>query len=253
MRTISIILTLVIATPMATANEVVVAALSQNRISITANFDGSEIFLFGAVKRDTPPPPGDRLDIIATVAGPLEPVTVRRKTRRFGIWVNTQAVEVDLAPSFYSVAATNALSEILGDTEDLRHKISVDRMIRSVGAPSDIANAAEFTDALIRKRRAAGLYSSRLGRIDLTEDTLFKTRIALPANLVEGNYSVRIFLVRDKSVIDAHTTEIPVQKVGLGRWIYSLAHERPTTYGLLAVFLAVITGWLASVLFRRAS
>ena len=248
-----IVVSLLSILPAPVVGEVVVAALSQNRISITANFDGSEIFIFGAVKREAPPPTPSQLDVIATVAGPLEPVMVRRKTRRLGIWVNTQAVEVDLAPSFYAVTATAALPDILSDTEDLRHKISIDRMIRSVGAPSNITNAQEFTDALIRRRRADELYAISTGSMELTEETLFKSRIALPANLVEGDYTVRIFLVRDKQVIDTMTTEIPVSKVGLGRWIYTLAHERPTTYGLLAVFLAVVAGWLASIVFRRTA
>ena len=39
--------------------EQVVAELSQTRVSITANFDGSSIWVFGAVKRDAPAPEPD--------------------------------------------------------------------------------------------------------------------------------------------------------------------------------------------------
>ena len=94
--------------------EEVVAGLSQNRIAITANFDGSEILVFGAVKRDAPAPDG-QMEVLVTVEGPSEPITVRRKERRFGIWVNTDAVEVDRAPSFYAVATSAPMDEILSD------------------------------------------------------------------------------------------------------------------------------------------
>ena len=91
--------------------EQVVAGLSQNRVAITANFDGSEIVVFAAVARDAPPPEG-KLDVIVTIEGPLAPVTVWRKARRMGIWVNTEAVEIGSAPSFYAIAATGPLPEI---------------------------------------------------------------------------------------------------------------------------------------------
>ena len=235
----------------ASADEEIVAALSQNRVSITANFDGSEIFVYGAVKRDAPAPDGVPLHAIVTVAGPMEPVLVRRKRKAFGIWVNLDAVEVDLAPSFYAVATTGPLSDILLETEDLRHKISVERLIRSVGAPQTIMDSQQFTDALIRIRERIGLYSSAPVQIEFQEETLIGTHIALPANLLEGDYAVRLFLVRDGKIIDKEETGIFVRKVGLQRWIFALAHQQPLAYGALCVFLAVFAGWFASVAFRR--
>ena len=75
----------------AAAQEQIVAGMSQNRVSITADFDGSEILIYGAVKRDTPPPTGAPLEVIVTVEGPSTPVSVRRKGRVAGIWVNTDS------------------------------------------------------------------------------------------------------------------------------------------------------------------
>ena len=230
----------------------IVAALSQNRISITANFDGSEIFLFGAVKREQPQSNDEKLDVIITIAGPLEPVVVRRKTKRFGIWVNTDTFEFTYAPSFYAVATTGPFDEILEGWDDFRHRISVERMINPVTPPGTIADERKFIEALIRIRQDQGLYSETPTRIDVTENTLIGTHIALPANLVEGDYTARIFLIRDGSVLDSHEATIFVRKVGLERWIYNLANQRPLVYGLLSVLLAVVTGWAASLAFRRA-
>lgn len=230
--------------------EEVVARLSQDAISITANFDGSEIFVFGAVKRAAPPPAEAPLDVVITLLGPSEPVTVRRKDRVAGIWVNTQAVEVDLAPAFYAVATTGPLPEVLSQTEDLRHAVSIPRAIRSVGAPSDVQDALAFTEALIRLRARDGTYRLEEGQVRLEEQTLFSTRFELPANLVEGSYRARIFLTRDREVVDLYETEIPVRKVGLERLVWLLAHERPLAYGLLSLVLAVVAGWAASAAFR---
>ncbi|NSX56843.1 TIGR02186 family protein [Parasulfitobacter algicola] len=232
----------------ATAQDVV-AGLSQKRVAITASFDGSEILIFGAVKREAPID-DDQVEVIITVAGPSEPVTVRRKSRRLGIWINTSAVEVDAAPSFYSIATTGPLNEILTHTSDFRHKISIPSAIRSVGAPQSISDASRFTDALIRIRKANSLYQLNESTVEIADQTLFQTNIALPANLVEGSYETRIFLTRNGKVISTYTTAIDVQKVGLERWIYNLAHERPLIYGFLSLFIAISAGWLASAAFR---
>jgi uncharacterized protein (TIGR02186 family) len=86
--------------------ERIVLGLSSDQVAITATFDGSSILLFGAVRRDAPPPEGASLEVAVTVSGPLQPLTVRRAERVGGIWVNRGAAEVDAAPSFYAVATT---------------------------------------------------------------------------------------------------------------------------------------------------
>jgi uncharacterized protein (TIGR02186 family) len=234
----------------ARAGEQVVAGLSQARVAITTDFAGSEILVFGAVKRNAPYPEEPPLQVIVTVAGPLEPVTVRRKSRSFGIWVNTASIEVDAAPGFYAIAATAPLTDALTFTEDLRYKVSVPQMIRAVGAPVDIPDAEAFVSALIRIRDRNGHYVVKEGAVSLTEDTLFRTSIALPANLAEGDYTTRIFLTRGGRVIDIYQTKINVTMVGLERWAFNLAHEQPLIYGLLSLMIAAGAGWAASAAFR---
>lgn len=230
--------------------EEVVAGLSQTRVAITTGFSGSEILIFGAVKRNAPLPEGPPLHVVVTVSGPSTPVTVRRKDRRFGIWINTDSVKIDAAPSFYAVATSGSMTEVLSDTEDLRQKVSIPRAIRAVGTTEEAPDAARFTEALIRIRTDNGLYQVRPGDVSLSEQTLFRTSIALPANLTEGDYATRILLTRGGTVIDTYETAIGVRKVGLERWIYTLAHDRPLHYGLLSLALAMAAGWGASAAFR---
>ncbi|MEM1388853.1 MAG: TIGR02186 family protein [Pseudomonadota bacterium] len=231
--------------------EEVVAGLSQNRVSITANFDGSEILVFGAVKRETKvPEDAPPLEVVIAIAGPSEPLIVRRKERVAGIWVNRRAVEVDAAPSFYKIATSGPLSTVLSNVEDLRHRISLERVIRAVGAPADVEDASTFTEALMRIRKREELYQVRENTVDVTEGTLFRTSVALPANLRQGDYTVRIFLTRGGAVVDQHETALFVQKVGLERFLYNLAYDRPLVYGLMSLAIAIAAGWLASAVFR---
>ena len=231
--------------------EEVVGALSQNTVSITANFDGSEIFVFGGVKREAPvPATAGPLHVVITIKGPDQRVTVRRKSRTLGIWANRDAVEVDQAPSFYAIATTAPLNEIMSETERLRYRIGFDRAVRVVDPGDQIEMPRSFTEAVVRIRQNNGLYSQQDGIVDLREETLFSTAVALPANLTEGDYETRMFLLRDRRVINATTTSILVRKDGLERLIYTTAHERPLLYGIVSIAVALFAGWAASEAFR---
>lgn len=247
---IRLILAFLLVANLASAEEKVVAGLSQSLVSITANFDGTGILIFGAVKRDAPAPDTGPLEVVIAVTGPATPVVVRRKSKEYGIWVNTASVEVDRAPSFYAVASTSPLRDVLSEIEDRRYKITIDRLIRSVGVAREGLDAASFSEAVIRIRQDKGLYTEVGGDIELTDETLFRTQIALPSNLVEGDYSTRIFLTRDKKVVDAFETTLAVRKVGLERWIYNLAHQKPLIYAILSLTIAIAAGWTASAVFR---
>ncbi len=234
----------------ATAEEIV-SGLSQNRVAITANFDGSEILIYGAVKREEPlPVGGGLLQVIITVEGPAAPLVIRRKERVAGIWINNAAVTVDAAPSFYVVATTGAIGDILLDTENLRHRITLDRVIRAVGISDEATDAPEFVAALERIRQTEEQYRLEEGTIQLTAETLFRADIILPANLTEGEYRVRIFLTRDGRVVDSQERVIRVNKAGLERFLFNLAHDMPLVYGILALCLAALAGWGASAAFR---
>ena len=227
--------------------EEIVLGLSQDEVAITATFDGSEILIFGAIKRNEPVPDEGVLGVIVTVAGPDLPITVRRKERQFGIWVNTEAVDIDVAPSFYAVATNKPLNEILTMNEDINTQISTRRAIRSIGkAENDNKN---FIDALIRIRAGKGLYQTLPGGVTIDDETLFRTLITLPANLTEGDYKAEIYLTRDGEIIDLYTATIPVKKVGLERWLYNLAHDNSLIYGLMSLSIAIAAGWLASAAF----
>ncbi len=235
-------------TPVAAQAETIVAGLSQNRVSITATFVGSEILIFGAIKRDAPTP-DEMLGITVVIEGPSHPITVRRKEKRLGIWVNTDSVDVNYAPSFYAIATSGPFDQMITPEIDEVRRISIPSSIsvlQTEGGP----DAADFAEAVIRIRSKNGLYRMQEGAVNIAQDTLFDTRIELPANLTEGVYSARIYLTRDGEVVATHTAHIDVQKVGLERWIYNLAHEQAFLYGLMSLFIAVAAGWGASAAFR---
>jgi len=226
--------------------QAIVSDLSQNRVSITANFDGSQIFIFGAVKSNIMPDVNAApLDVIIELSGPPNPVMVRKKVYKFGIWINDAAVEVSRAPSFYSLASTRPVSQIISDAEREKYRIGLDYAVDAGnGTP------AEFGQAVIRIRQDEGIFTKVDGPVKLTQETLFTTEVSLPANLVEGDYTASIYLVRDQKIVAESRSAIAVRKTGLERWLFVLAHESPLIYGALSLLVALVAGWAASEAFR---
>lgn len=231
------------------ADDQVVAGLSQHNIPLNTDFTGSELFIWGGIRPDEGHE-DDKLDVIVAVIGPTAPVKVRKKKRSLGIWHNGPAVEIDSAPSFFAIATSGDFREIVSHTDDLLFNISLNHFIELVDAPDWIDDRREYLQAVKRIRSEEGLYSVRPNTVEIVENTMFQTRVQLPANLTEGDYTARVFLVRDKEVQDVFTDTIEVRRAGIGRLIYSSAQEYPALYGLISIIVALVAGWLASAFFR---
>lgn len=229
--------------------ESVVAGLGNDTIGITASFNGSQVLIYGAVRRDAPEPPGP-MGIIVTLQGPSTPVTIRRKSRELGIWVNTAKVKVAAAPSFYAIATTAPLNDILDPDVDLSHRISIPLAVRAFAGPLEVDDTRPFTEALLRIRAEEGTFSLDTGAVTLVDNTLFRADFNLPANLIEGDYRARIFLMREGKVVDSAQAPIRVRRIGLERWLYTLSREQSALYGAMSLALAVFAGWAAAAAFR---
>lgn len=229
-----------------------IVAAAQKEVAITATFAGGELFVYGAVARnrrllasDTP------LDVVIVLEGPSEPVIVRKKQWIAGLWINAAAIRIAAAPSFYGVASTRPVPDILRPEDDATYGIGLDKAVLIAGVPYSAPDPEAFRQAAIRLRRREGLYVEAPGAVTIQRGTLFQGRFQLPANIVEGDYIATVYLVRDKRVIARDSFEIPVARRGLERFLYVSAQEHPTLYALGTLLTALIAGYLASEIFRR--
>ena len=228
--------------------EEIVSGVSTSDISITTDFNGTAILVYGAAMREAPPPEDSLLQVIVTVEGPATPLVIRKKERVAGIWLNRGAVQVATAPSFYAVGTTGELQTILSPEEDALHRVSIPSTIRAYAGQAD---RESYVEALQRIRERTGQYRLAENAVLLLRQSLFRTDITLPANLVEGEYRVRIILTRNGKVVDLQENVIDVRKAGVERWLYNLAMQQPLVYGILSLVIAMVAGWGASELFRR--
>lgn len=222
--------------------EPLVADLSRHLVAITTGFAGTDVLMFGAVDG-----PGD---VVVVVRGPTRAEVVRRKDRLAGIWVNAASAVVEGAPSFYHVAATRPLAALAEEPVLDRHQIGAQRLEMTVQG-ADRAEAAEYREALLRLKRAQGLYGVEVAPVTFLGERLFRTEIHFPSNVPVGTYGVEIYLFRDGEVAGAQTTPLVIGKVGIGAELYDFAHRHAEMYGIVAVILAASAGWVAAVAFKK--
>jgi uncharacterized protein (TIGR02186 family) len=237
-----------------------VTDLSEHQVRIRSNFNGTQILLFGAIEVNTANERALGRDIVIVVSAPSRPVTVRRKERIAGIWVNHDALTFPNVPGYYAVASSRPL-EVTASVETLkREQIGIDNinfgppLVQGIDgsrvgmAPDEELN---FAKALIRNKKRERLFISDPGGIIFLGQTLFRATVDIPANVPVGLYTATVFLLQDGEVVDAISSPLYIDKSGLERFLYRFAHNDALLYGLIAVFGAALAGWLGSVVLRQ--
>ena len=211
-------------------------------VDIDHDFTGLEILMYGA-----------RTDVgrvVVMLRGPEHDYIVRRKERVAGVWVNKESVIFHNVPSLYHMASTSDLKEIRND----RLLDALDIGLANIPfypEGHDLAEVEAFKQAIISHKQAQGLYSTEIEDIDFWSETLFRTWLTIPKNISGGTYSAEAYLFSD--VLSASQyTPIHAKKTGFAAFMFDLAHHYSFLYGLMAVAMALICGWVASSLFGRS-
>lgn len=238
-------------------NETVEADISTRSVSITSNFSGTEIVIFGAVddsRQDTAE--AGIYDVVVVVEGTHEPLIARRKSNVAGIWINTEAIKFSSVPSYYAIASTRPTEEIADESLLREQQIGLDHVPMTVAGnkqPLKEEELAEFRDAVIRIKKDDGLFQRKPYGVAFIGKALFRTTIDLPANVPVGPLRTKVYLFRDGNLLAGYEANVTMQREGVEAFLHTFAFESPLLYGLFAVSLAVIAGLLASTFFRRSS
>lgn len=218
--------------------------LSLARVSITSAFQGESILMFGMFD-----PPGE---IVVVVAGPPARETVLRKQRFLGLWLNTGRQAFDDVPAYYAIAASQPLQRLLARSAGGEILSLEDRMssVRSVGE-RDHADLIRFRQGLVEVKRREGLFPAAIGQVTVQGGRLFRVELPFPSRLPEGVYEIRAYLLRDGKIVAAVSRPLPVGKVGFNAQLAGwAAHEGPL-YGVGAIVMALLVGWLGGAVMRR--
>lgn len=227
--------------------------LSTDTVSITSDFAGANLTIFGALDNINPLISRQGgYDIIVVLEGPRRTTVVRKKTRVLGMWINTQSEVFRDVPASYSVAMTRAPQDITDSANYSRLSLRADNIylqpLDPDGSPRTIE---EFTDALLALKEASGLYVERIGGVQFLSRTLFRATLRLAPNVPVGTHRARAFLFRNGVFVRETSAVLSIRKAGLEQRLFEFAQQQGMIYGMLAVLLAIVTGWLGRLVFRR--
>lgn len=228
-----------------------VSGLSTDLIEITSSFTGTDIVLFGAIETSDSFATTEGRDVVVVIRGPTVDLTVRRKERVAGIWVNAEQVHFDGLPGYYFIASTRPLPAI-ASAEVLR-RFGLGAMNLEAYTPTGVkpGKANEFRAAAINAKKKEKLYWESPNGIEFLSQSLFRARIPVPAAVPPGQYKAEVYLFRGGSVVSAQSTPLYIDKSGLERRLFEFAQSDSLLYGLAAVLMAVLLGWVSYLLFRQ--
>ncbi|RUZ80062.1 MAG: TIGR02186 family protein [Mesorhizobium sp.] len=227
--------------------------LSTDNVSITAGFSGADLTIFGSLENPDPLVARQgRYDVIVVLEGPPKPVVVRRKDRVLGVWVNLDSETFENVPVSYSVATTRPLQDITEPNSYKQLSLGASNLyMQPADAGDSPATIEEFTAALRERKSATGLYSENVGGVQFLSQNLFRATVRLAPNVPVGTHKARAFLFKSGLFIKESSAQLEIRKSGFEQSIFRVAHNYSFLYGVFAISLAMLTGWLGRLIFRR--
>lgn len=227
---------------------ILVPEVSQHTVQVRQGFTGTELLLFGTVLDPAGGAASD-YEIVVVLKGPSEPIRLREKEQIGGIWLNTSSTDFRSAPTFFAVASSRPIEEIVDERTAAIFELGTEYIQLSPSGIIDPEEQRRFAAGLVQLREGQNLYKEDMNGVRIKEGVLYQARIRLPSNVQTGSYTAETFAIHDGRVISSAIAEVDVVKVGFERFVERSAQDYGLYYGLAAVLLSVFTGWAAGRLF----
>ena len=225
--------------------------VSQREIEIQYSFTGADLLLFGAIVYPRGVQPEKPADVVVVLKGPDQSILMREKQKVAGIWVNADRARFESAPSFYAMASSRPIGQIVDERTAAIYELGVDKLQLSPSSLNESAELDRFQAGLVDLRQRAGLFVERPGTVEISDGVLYRARLPLSARVIVGDYTAETFLVQDGRVVAAAVRDITVRKSGFEQFMAIAAENWSFLYGLVAIALAVGMGWAAGAIARR--
>ncbi|MBL0769007.1 TIGR02186 family protein [Sphingopyxis sp. XHP0097] len=225
--------------------------VSSRAIDIQYSFTGEELLLFGAILYPGQRLPDDRADIVVVLKGPVRPIILREKRRVAGIWVNASSIRLRTTPGFYAIGSSRPIDKLVDERTAAIFELGLDNLSMSPTGFSEAQKLERFEAGLIDLYQRQGLFVQNPGAVEITEGVLYRARIPVPARVPVGTYRAETYLISRGRVLAVAARDVQIRKAGFERFVALAAEHHGFLYGLAAVTLSLLLGYVASAIFRR--
>lgn len=246
-------LALIFAMVLPASAERLFSSVSNEVVQITSSFDGERLTFFGEIAPDAGASQKfveGPFHIVVVVLGPTQDRVARKKTNNFGIWLNTEQVAFEGFPSYFHVMSSARLRDIT-DVNTLTTNFILPESHAISPNAAGWWHTLTFGRELIRLMTEEGLFGQQETGVRFLSDTFYQAQLTLPSNAPPGPYIAQTYVFKNGEIIARKSDGFAVRKIGFERFLALSAVQMPFLYGLACVALALFTGWLGGVLFRR--
>lgn len=229
---------------------ILVPEVSQKEVQVRQGFTGTELLLYGAILDPAGRRAGAEYDIVVVLKGPTQPIRMREKARFAGIWINAESSDFRSAPSFFAVASSRPVADIVDERTAAIYELGTQFIQLSPSGQIDPEKQARFAAGLVDQRHRKGLYTQIDGGVTISEQVLYHARISLPSNVPTGEYTAETFAITNGRVIASAVADVEVRKVGFERFVEVASQQYSLLYGIVAVCLSIGMGFMAGRMFR---
>lgn len=228
---------------------ILVPEVSQHEVEVRQGFTGTELLLFGAILNPEGTRAGADYDIVVVLKGPIQSILVREKQRFAGLWINAAGTGFRSAPLFYAVASSRPIAQIVDEKTAAIYELGLSSLQLSPIGAIDPKEQARFAAGLVDLNRRGELYQEQDKGVKINEQVLYQARISLPSSVPTGEYTAETFAIQKGRVVASAISRVEVRKMGFEGAIVRFADAQSFWYGLLAVSVSVLMGWIAGRLF----
>ena len=225
--------------------------VSARQVQIRYSFTGAQLLLFGAIVYPGGRPPDREVNVAVVLRGPVQPILVREKLKIAGIWMNADSDRFRSAPSFYAVASSRPIDDLLDERTAAIYELGLHNLQLSPGGGSLPEKERRFEAGLLDLRSRRNLYQENPRGVEISSGVLYRAAITIPSQVPVGTYTAETFLIDHHKVIAAATRDVAINKSGFERYVALAAHRHRFFYGLTCVLLSLGLGWAAATVFRR--
>jgi uncharacterized protein (TIGR02186 family) len=243
---------------MAADQPTLVPDISARQVQIRYSFSGAQLLLFGAIAYPDGRKPERPAEIAVVLRGPVQPILLREKEKIAGIWMNADSTRFRSAPSYYAVASSRPIGDLVDDRTASIYELGVHNLQLSPGGGSLPERERHFEAGLLDLRTREGLYSQNPHGVEISDGILYRALVTIPSQVPVGTYTAETFLIEPGAdakhsgkVVAVATRDIQIDKSGFERDVWLASRRHRFAYGLASVALSLGLGWAAAVAFRR--